>query len=89
MCGRFTRVSPPEEFAEMFHTHLGKWELGPRYNISPTNRFLRMETRQGEKTTVLHSHESGAAFGLGGFVGALGAARQRAHRLLHNHRYPS
>lgn len=55
MCGRFARLNPPEVFAEMFHARLGKLDVGPRYNISPTNDVLACRHMpSGRELTLLH-----------------------------------
>ena len=55
MCGRFSRISPPEVFAELFQAQLGKRVAGPRYNISPTNDVLACrQTLAGRERMLLH-----------------------------------
>ncbi len=43
MCGRFSRFTPVQKFAELFGVHAG-FSLIPRYNVAPTQAALAART---------------------------------------------
>jgi putative SOS response-associated peptidase YedK len=55
MCGRFTRFSPIQKFADLFGTQAG-FSLNPRYNIAPSQALLlgRNAVEGGRELVSLH-----------------------------------
>lgn len=56
MCGRYTNSTPPEVFARLFDATIPSLELGPRYNVAPSNDVLACRARSegGRELTLLH-----------------------------------
>ncbi len=53
MCGRFSLTTPAAVIAELFGIDLSMLELGPRYNIAPTQRSLIVrDTGDGREGTM-------------------------------------
>lgn len=55
MCGRFSRISPPETFAEMADAEC-EFELGPRYNILPGQEVLACRVDQDGTRRMVMMH---------------------------------
>lgn len=54
MCGRYTLAASAEELAETFDVPLPDFELGPRYNIAPSERVpVIAEDRHGRRMGLL------------------------------------
>jgi putative SOS response-associated peptidase YedK len=49
MCGRFTQKSRPQELVEAFELDVLPEDLGPRYNIAPTQPVLVIANRPGPR----------------------------------------
>ena len=87
MCGRMTQQQDPSEIARIFDAEVAPGdvttlaELGPRYNVAPTQPITVVVAREAGRQVEAHR------WGLGAGVGQVGVGRLPSHqRACRNHR---